>query len=346
MDVEGTAPGARHVYETPWPAYSLAWSANPKASHRLAVGSCIEHDANQIHVIELNEESGNMELQASVEHSLAPTKLMWRPLCSDSGGSSDLLASTSTTLQVFKYEEGSIELKAKMANTRTAGSVGHLPPLTSFDWSSANPNKIGASSVDTTCTIWNLERQKIETQLIAHDKAVYDIAFSHHEALFATVGADGSVRLFDQRNLDHSTILYETTPVAPLLRIAWNKLNPNYLCTVAVDSPGVILIDFRRPSTALAGLSHKESCVNSICWAPHSRDHLLAGADDGSCLIWDVKEVPAGPQAADQGDSLGREKRPLVAYNCDHEVYQVQWPIAQPDFVALGMAKQVTVLQV
>ena len=53
----------------------------------------------------------------------------------------------------------------------------------------------------------------METQLIAHDKAVYDIAFAavgNTDHLFASVGGDGSARLFDQRNLDHSTIVYET----------------------------------------------------------------------------------------------------------------------------------------
>ena len=32
-------------------------------------------------------------------------------------------------------------------------------PLTSFDWNETDPNIIGASSIDTTCTIWGLEVQ-------------------------------------------------------------------------------------------------------------------------------------------------------------------------------------------
>ena len=48
---------------------------------------------------------------------------------------------------------------------------------------------LGTSSIDTTCTIWGLETGQVigrvnmvtgqvKTQLIAHDKEVYDIAFS------------------------------------------------------------------------------------------------------------------------------------------------------------------------
>jgi hypothetical protein len=29
-------------------------------------------------------------------------------------------------------------------------------PLTSFDWSETSPNLIGTSSIDTTCSIWDL----------------------------------------------------------------------------------------------------------------------------------------------------------------------------------------------
>lgn len=50
------------------------------------------------------------------------------------------------------------------------------------------------------------------------------------------LGADGSVRMFDLRHLEHSTIIYEDPQHTPLLRLAWNKQDPNYLATVAMDA--------------------------------------------------------------------------------------------------------------
>ena len=44
--------------------------------------------------------------------------------------------------------------------------------------------------------------------LIAHDKEVYDIHFSKERNIFASVGADGSVRQFDIRDLQHSSVQY------------------------------------------------------------------------------------------------------------------------------------------
>ena len=49
-------------------------------------------------------------------------------------------------------------------------------------------------------------------------------------------GADGSVRMFDLRHLEHSTIIYEDPQHQPLLRLAWNKQDPNYLATMAMDA--------------------------------------------------------------------------------------------------------------
>ena len=47
---------------------------------------------------------------------------------------------------------------------------------------------------------------------------VFDMAFSNKEKeVFASVGADGSVRMFDLRSLEHSTIIYETPNLLPLL---------------------------------------------------------------------------------------------------------------------------------
>ncbi len=42
------------------------------------------------------------------------------------------------------------------------------------------------------------QRGEVDTQLIAHDKEVYDIAWGGW-GVFATVAADGSVRVFDLR---------------------------------------------------------------------------------------------------------------------------------------------------
>ncbi len=138
---------------------------------------------------------------------------------------------------------------------------------------------------------------------------VYDIAFSRAGGgrdMFASVGADGSVRMFDLRHLEHSTIIYEDPQHHPLLRLCWNKQDPNYLATMAMDgmevsllvpftiltylSPSlylslifchpmfyfcqVVILDVRVPCTPVARLNNHRACVNGIAWAPHSSCHI------------------------------------------------------------------------
>ena len=84
-------------------------------------------------------------------------------------------------------------------------------------------------------------------------KTSYDICFSDDVNMFASAGSDGSVRHFDLRDLEHSTIIYEN-PEA-LLRVAWNKKDPNILATIIQDQNKVIVLDIRYPMALLTTLN-------------------------------------------------------------------------------------------
>ena len=106
-------------------------------------------------------------------------------------------------------ESKSVTLKSKLSNVSLHDIVLNVG-FNSFDWNTKDMNMIGTSSIDTTCTIWDIEKEVVQTQLIAHDKAVYDICFAQDVCMFASAGEDGSVRHFDLRDLEHSTIIYES----------------------------------------------------------------------------------------------------------------------------------------
>jgi WD40 repeat protein len=50
-----------------------------------------------------------------------------------------------------------------------------LPPITSLSWNAVSPSSVVTCSIDTTATLWDISAQTAVTQLIAHDKAVYDL---------------------------------------------------------------------------------------------------------------------------------------------------------------------------
>jgi DDB1- and CUL4-associated factor 7 len=45
-------------------------------------------------------------------------------------------------------------------------------PITNFAWNEKSPKLVVTSSIDTTCTVWNLDTYEAVTQLIAHDREV------------------------------------------------------------------------------------------------------------------------------------------------------------------------------
>lgn len=158
-----------------------------------------------------------------------------------------------------------------------------------------SPNLIVTSSIDTTCTVWDISTQSAVTQLIAHDREVFDVAWVPGSVdAFVSVGADGSLRAFDLRSLEHSTILYETPstgvkkttapstpsatattgsnsappgPPASLLRLAFNPYDANYLATFQTDSPDVQVLDMRSPGKPVVELKGHRGAVNAVGWS-------------------------------------------------------------------------------
>lgn len=138
-------------------------------------------------------------------------------------------------------------------------------------------------------------------RLIAHDREVYDVSWLPRSSdIFVSVGADGSLRAFDLRSLEHSTILYETTPPsdskkrgnAPLLRLAFNPHDSNYLATFRHDSGEVNIIDMRSPGAPVTNIRAHGDSVSSIAWKPDG-SLLATGADDCAVHLWDIKQNKA-----------------------------------------------------
>jgi len=324
-----------YTYTAPWLIYGMNWSVRADQRFRLAVGSFEEEYCNCVRLIQLDEESHQFNDIGSFEHPYPATKIMWIP--DQNGTRRDLLATTGDYLRLWSPSENkSVRLECLLNNNK---NTEFCAPLTSFDWNETDPNIIGTSSIDTTCTIWDISKMQAKTQLIAHDKEVYDLAFAAGVHVFASVGADGSVRMFDLRSLEHSTIIYESTdgqgqtPV-PLIRLAWNKQDPNYLATITMDSNKVVILDIRMPSLPTAKLEGHSQCVNALAWAPHSSCHICTAGDDNQALIWDLSHMPKPIED------------PILAYYADAEVNQLQWSRSQPDWVAICFDKKLQILRV
>lgn len=324
-------------YEAPWQIYAMNWSCRgDDPNFRLAVGSMTEDYNNAIQIITLNTEQGKFnddQTTGYFHHPYPATKIMFKPGNDQQGP--DILATTGDFLRIWEAKEGQpVQRKAVLSNKANSEFCA---PLTSFDWHESEPRKIGTCSIDTTCTIWDIEKGQVETQLIAHDKEVYDIAWGGVD-VFASVSADGSVRVFDLRDKEHSTIIYESPqPETPLFRLGWNKQDSRYMATILMDSPKVVVLDIRRPTVPLAELQRHQACVNALAWAPHSSCHICTAGDDSQALIWDLTSMT-------QPHEGGLD--PILAYSAGAEINQLQWSSAHPDWIAIAFEKKLQILRV
>lgn len=165
------------------------------------------------------------------------TRILWEPPISQKS-STDLLATSGDHLRLWSLPSASATAanvsstitRSSSVNTReqppqkltplallsNSKTPEHTAPLTSLDWNTLSPKLIITSSIDTTCTIWDIPTLTAKTQLIAHDKEVFDVRFCAGSVdVFVSCGADGSVRMFDLRSLEHSTIIYEPSEKQP-----------------------------------------------------------------------------------------------------------------------------------
>ncbi|KAJ4340383.1 hypothetical protein N0V95_007523 [Ascochyta clinopodiicola] len=342
-------------YLAPWSIYAYDWCkwnvSGGSSAGKMAVGSYIEDNHNFIRILDTQitpqHDSApgaspyGLEYNAIAEAtcSFPVTRILWEPPSSQKQ-STDLLATSGDHLRLWSLPQASGNnlsntiSRTSSVNTRepqlpkltplallsNSKTPEHTAPLTSLDWNTMSPKLIITSSIDTTCTIWDIPTLTAKTQLIAHDKEVFDVRFCAGSVdVFVSCGADGSVRMFDLRSLEHSTIIYEPSDknndkdkgsptgrmsptkaqqtmsyAPPLLRLAASPHDSHLLATFAQDSNVIRILDVRQPGQALLELRGHSAALNSIEWNPSRRGMLASGGDDSLVLVWDLLHANQG----------------------------------------------------
>ncbi len=285
----------------PWRCYSVDAIPIPESSQQslLAISSFTPGTrSSKIQFARFGPDSDTTAALLECEQPLPITKVQWMPTGSEGGYKrNSILASSGLDLHLWRLDR-STGSSLSLAQHTTLSNKKNLasPPLTSFDWSKADPSVLVTCSIDTTCTVWNVSTQQIKTQLIAHDREVFDVAFSPSEAdRFISVGADASMRLFDLRALEHSTILWEDSSSCPLLKCQWNQGDDYWVSCFGQDSSTVTIVDLRMPGKSWATLKQHLSDVTGVAWSPQAPNVLASADEDGVILIWDLTVSTAKP---------------------------------------------------
>ncbi|RDB25309.1 DDB1- and CUL4-associated factor 7 [Hypsizygus marmoreus] len=365
---------------------STAPGRTQSAAFRLGIASFTENYSNRIAIVGLQDDRVLVEddytdypdfvMLCEDAHGYPATSLQWQPasgLWSQNTMTTELLATTGDALRVYEYNSDgaaavsnyvgrqpsssghSLSVKTALSGQSKVQTQSTGAPLTNFSWNEKAPSLIVTSSIDTTCTVWNIETSTAITQLIAHDREVYDVAWLPGSTdIFVSVGADGSLRAFDLRSLEHSTILYETPtpknvpppsaspsstarpPTSPLLRIAFNPSDSNYMSTFHMDGSDVQILDMRSPGQPVMELRGHHAPINAFGWGSAERPLLATAGDDCQLLLWDLANYNT-PGAASPRSTSARlnsprpdtKKRiitePVMAYTASTQITNLAW---------------------
>jgi DDB1- and CUL4-associated factor 7 len=341
-------------YTTGWMANGLSWCNREGAGLRFAVSSYTLDYKNTVDIVEKLDDT--LVKRATWEHCYPPTRIMFAP----QKANTDLIISTADYLRLWEIKEVPPTAEADKAADAEASDKplanpnehidsevvmkkvfdGGKPnefcsPVTGCDWNCDDPKMVGCCSIDTTVAIWDVETAKLTMQLIAHDKDVFDIAFAKGTHTFASCGADGSARLFDLREMEHCTVVYESPHFQPLLRVAWNKLDQTYLAAFGADATEVVIIDIRFPSTPVGTLDNGHTKpINSISWAPNATTHLASAGEDCTANIWDLTDLPnAAPSCR-------------LNFKAENPINNIAWCPRDDQWIAITSGNQASLLHI
>ncbi len=284
-----------------------------------------KEDINQNNIEEPDE--GMIKLKSQVKCEFPVSSILFSP----HEQNKNLLISTSDLLNLYSYEDEQLNLKVALKRKYK----DYCGPFTSCDWSRANNAIIGVSSVDKTCSIYDLNKSEEKYMIIAHDKEVYDISLGQDEFIFMSTGADGSVRLFDSRQANSSSIIFETNNESAMTRLKWNLVNPNFILIVTVDKNIIYILDQRKLSYPYAVLKVHKDVVNNAIWAPQSNTNLISVSDDKSALIWDI-----------YSDDSNKPEEYIMEYNAENEIENVAWGDITQNWIGLIDGNQAEVLRI
>lgn len=308
--------------------YALNSSNKENKKMRFGVGSILDSDLNKINIFDFDIENNVFNNVNSIDHFYPANKIMFEPNCNQEN---ELFATSGKYLNLYEINENNeISMKKSFFNELNRDLNA---PLTSFDWNLIDKSKIVVSSLDTTCSIYDIKEEKLIKQLIAHDLEVFDISMSPDGNTFASVSADNTLRRFDQRDLSKGDILYESSKC--LLKVEWNKTNDNLIAFNKLNENELMILDIRMTMNPCSYLEYHQKPVNSFKWAPYSDIHICTVGDDKNALIWDINKSKEEEITA-----------PILEYENSKEIINLAWNKVYNEYIALSYENELQIIKV
>ena len=301
------------TYESSYYLYGISFQYNKYSQNLNFVISSMEtSNNNMIKVLSINQEKEFKELSSiKVQYPISQIEF--------SKSYNNIFASASDSLKIYSLSSKIILNKEFEYNA----------PLTSLSWKNQDSSLIGVSSLDSTVSINDINKEIEVNNLISNDKECYQINFVEATSHFYTCGADGCIRLFDLRNLTEYNKIYNSNQT--IMKIEINQLNNNFLSFITLNSNEINIIDLRNYGMIYKTLYYHKDSVNKSIWVPQSDYCLVSVGDDKNAVYWNIQNLN------------GNEN--IMLYNSDFEIENCAF-CENNNYIGITGDKKVRILKV
>ncbi|CEH14139.1 nucleosome remodeling subunit caf1 nurf55 msi1 [Ceraceosorus bombacis] len=165
-------------------------------------------------------------------------------------------------------------------------------------WSPLVQGHLIAASEDETVCEWDVNQYKKIDKAInplkvyrGHTSVVEDVAWhAHHESLFASVGDDKLLLIWDSRESGDAPKHRVTAHDGEINAVLFSPANEYLICTGSSDKT-VGLWDMRNTKTRLHSLEAHTDEVLQLAWSPHNETILASAAADRRVNVWDLSRI-------------------------------------------------------
>ncbi|WPT11949.1 WD repeat-containing protein LWD2 [Picochlorum sp. SENEW3] len=327
------------TYDSSSIVFALDWSSRQDKGVRVAVGSFVEGVSNTVEILRVTpaglildeKETFGIEYPAT-QVGFIPDRFCNKP---------DLLATSGDAVRLWKISDAGTTLELVLNDPKNTSK--NFSAVTCFDWSEINVKVLAAGSSAGRLLLWDTESGRLQGTMVGHEDEILDCQWAANDVIVSSSG-DGSIRMYDLRDKDHCTVLYETPRRTPVPSFCWNKLDPKYLAFSIEKSRLVSVLDVRFPTEPVILLDgHMGNCT-ALGWSPHREGYLCSVGDDCHALIWDMGKVNSEEDSKPNREAV--DASPILAYNAQAEINAMAWNPIDPDWIAICARNRTRVLRI
>ncbi|CDW58328.1 WD40 and CAF1C H4-bd domain containing protein [Trichuris trichiura] len=167
-----------------------------------------------------------------------------------------------------------------------------------LSWNCVLPGFLLSASDDHNICLWDINGHSSDELTVdalsvfkGHLSVAEDVCWHNSNAyLFASVGDDGRLLLWDSRASDHSPSQSVTAHTGEVFCVDFSPFNENLLATGSADKTAA-LWDIRHLRTKLHVFDSHTDDVFQVIWSPHDETVLASSGTDRRLHFWDLAKI-------------------------------------------------------